>query len=101
MTDIPSPSTSRFAVRSTAWSSAPSPAGPSPSGSKRRCGIFRASLGLLGALVFLAACEPRIKIEAPDKPIVINLNVKIEQDVRVRVEKDVEALIKDKREIFE
>jgi len=52
-------------------------------------------------LVLLAACEPRIKIEAPDKPIVINLNVKIEQDVRVRVEKDVEALIKDKREIFE
>ena len=29
-----------------------------------------------------------VKVEAPDKPIVINLNVKIEQEVRVRVEKD-------------
>ncbi|MBF0166751.1 MAG: YnbE family lipoprotein [Alphaproteobacteria bacterium] len=55
---------------------------------------------LLG-LACLAACTPTVKIEAPDKPIVINLNVKIEQEVRVRVERDVDTLIKDKKEIFE
>ncbi|MCC7167399.1 MAG: YnbE family lipoprotein [Rhodospirillales bacterium] len=98
MTAIPSPSTSRSTVRSTGWSNAPSPVGPFPNASKRKCAVFAASLA---ALFALAACEPRVKIEAPDKPIVINLNVKIEQDVRVRIEKDVDALLKDKREIFE
>ncbi len=37
-----------------------------------------------------AACAPTVRIEAPDKPIQINMNVKIEQEVRVRVEKDLE-----------
>jgi hypothetical protein len=47
-----------------------------------------------------AACSPSVKIEAPDKPIVINLNVKIEQEVRVRVEKDLESLFESKDKIF-
>ncbi len=31
-------------------------------------------------------CEPTVKIEAPREPITINLNIKIEADVLVRVE---------------
>jgi hypothetical protein len=61
---------------------------------------MRAKL-LLAALLALAACTPTVKIEAPDKPIVINLNVKIEQEVRVRVERDVDTLLKDKKDLFE
>jgi hypothetical protein len=45
--------------------------------------------------VLLAACQPTVKFEAPDKPIVINLNVKIEQEIRVRVERDVDELLKE------
>jgi hypothetical protein len=52
------------------------------------------------ALVALAACEPRVKIEPPDKPIVINLNIKIEQEVRVKVEKDVEEMFKKEGGLF-
>ena len=48
----------------------------------------------------LAACEPRVKIEAPDKPIVINLNVKIEHEVRVKVEKDLDQLLKNNPGLF-
>jgi len=55
----------------------------------------------LAGLALLAACTPTVKIEAPDKPIVINLNVKIEQEVRVRVERDVDTMLKDKKDIFE
>ena len=51
-------------------------------------------------LALLAACQPTVKIEAPDKPIVINLNVKIEQEVRVKVEKDVEDLLQQKPGLF-
>ncbi len=42
-----------------------------------------------------AACQPRVQLEAPKEPIVINLNVKIEQEVRVRVERDLEELLDD------
>ena len=39
----------------------------------------------IGALVM--ACSPTIRVQAPDRPIEINLTVKIQQDVRVRVER--------------
>lgn len=48
----------------------------------------------------LAACTPTVKVEAPDKPIVINLNIKIEQEVRVKIDRDVEDLLKKNPDIF-
>ncbi|MQX34978.1 YnbE family lipoprotein [Roseospira navarrensis] len=54
----------------------------------------------LAVLAAVAACQPTVKVQAPDKPIVINLNVKIEQDVRVRLEKDVEQVIEGNPDIF-
>lgn len=44
----------------------------------------------------LGACTPTVKLEAPEKPIEINLNVKIEHEVRVSIAKDVsDAIAKD------
>ncbi|HVI90954.1 MAG TPA: YnbE family lipoprotein [Dongiaceae bacterium] len=68
-------------------------------------GANRVSRAVLPAVVlmagFLAAgCSPTVKVEAPDKPIVINLNVKIEQEVRVKVDKDVDNLIKSDPNVF-
>ncbi|MGH6920475.1 MAG: YnbE family lipoprotein [Geminicoccaceae bacterium] len=57
-------------------------------------------VSLLGALLVLAACQHTVQIEAPKEPIVINLNVKIEQEVRVKVEEDVEQLIDTNEDIF-
>ena len=48
----------------------------------------------------LAACQPTVKVEAPDKPIVINMNVKIEQEVRIKVERDVEELLQQQPDLF-
>lgn len=53
----------------------------------------------LTALVGIA-CSPTVKIEPSDKPIVINLNVKIDQEVRVRLDKDVEDLIANNPDLF-
>lgn len=58
------------------------------------------SLMLPVCLTVLAACQPTVKVEAPDKPIVINLNVKIEQEVRIKVERDVEDLLKSNPDLF-
>ncbi|HET6519251.1 MAG TPA: YnbE family lipoprotein [Geminicoccaceae bacterium] len=55
-------------------------------------------MALLGAL--LTACQPTVRLEAPRDPIVINLNVKIEQEVRVRVEQDIEELLQEEEELF-
>ena len=64
-----------------------------------RIAFARTSLLAAGA-VLLGACAPTVKLEAPDKPIVINLNVKIEQEVKVRLEKDVDDIAKKKPGIF-
>ena len=55
---------------------------------------------LLAVGPLLQGCNPTVKVEAPDKPIVINLNVKIEQEVRVKVDKDVESLVNSNPNLF-
>jgi hypothetical protein len=48
------------------------------------------------AIVFLAvACTPTVKVEAPDKPIEINMNINIKHEILIRVEKQVEELLDD------
>jgi hypothetical protein len=34
----------------------------------------------------LAACSPTVKVQAPKEPITINLNIKLDADVRVKLE---------------
>jgi len=55
--------------------------------------------GFLG-LAWLAACTPRVAVEAPKEPITINLNVKIEHEIRVKVDKDLENLFEEDDELF-
>jgi hypothetical protein len=57
-------------------------------------------LAMLILVPLAAACNPTVKVEAPDKPIVINLNVKIEQEVRVKIDKDVDSLVKSNPNLF-
>ena len=58
--------------------------------------IITAGMAALG----LAACTPTVKVEAPDKPITINLNVKIDGELRVQLDKEVEDLIADNPDLF-
>lgn len=53
---------------------------------------------IMGA--FLVSCSPTVKVEAPDKPITINLNVKIEHEIRVKVDKDLENVFSDDSGLF-
>jgi len=65
-----------------------------------RLGKLRATASFAMTAVMLGACQPTVKVEAPDKPIVINLNIKIEQEVRVKVDKEVEDLLKKQPDLF-
>ncbi len=42
------------------------------------------SLGL--AALVVAGCEPTVRIEAPKEPITINLNIRLDADVRLRID---------------
>ncbi len=54
---------------------------------------------LLTAFV-LAACQPTVKVEAPREPITINLNIKLEADVRIRLEEQAQEDIEQLDNIF-
>ncbi len=51
------------------------------------------------AFVALGACIP-VQVQAPDRPIEINLNVNIRQEVIVRLEGQARDLLQDNPELF-
>ncbi len=56
------------------------------------------SIIVLAAIV--AACTPTVKVAPPDEPIEINLNVKIEKDVRLRIDKELQEAFQNNPELF-
>ena len=64
--------------------------------------VTRMCFTLLAALwiASLAACAPRVQIEAPKEPITINLNVKIEHEIKIMVDQDLENLFDEDDDIF-
>lgn len=61
---------------------------------------LRGACGLLVLAWLGAACTPKVQVEAPREPITINLNVKIEHEIRVKVDKDLEQLFAEESDIF-
>lgn len=55
---------------------------------------------LVASTLLLSGCSPTVKLETPDKPIVVDLRVHIDHTLHVQVQKDVEEAIKNKPEIF-
>ena len=53
---------------------------------------------LLGGL--LAACQPTIKVEAPQEAITINLNIKLDAEVRIKLEERAKQDIGANPDIF-
>ncbi len=60
----------------------------------------RLLLACAGPALLLLACQPTVKVEAPKEPITINLNVKIDAEVRVKLEKQAEQDIQNRPDIF-
>ena len=56
---------------------------------------------LLGACVLAGVgCSPRVEVTPSDKPITINLNVKIEHEIRVKVDKELDSVISKDSGLF-
>ena len=56
------------------------------------------ALILIPLILVVSGCT--VKVAAPDKPITINLNVKIEHEVRVKVEQELEDLFSEDSNLF-
>ena len=53
-----------------------------------------------GILLFLTACTHKVQVEAPEKPITINLNVKIEHEIKVKVDKELDTVFSKESGLF-
>jgi hypothetical protein len=49
---------------------------------------------------FIVACSPTVKVQAPQEPITINLNIKLDADVRVKLEEEAQKDIAKNPDIF-
>ncbi len=61
---------------------------------------MKSTILLLVLLSFLGGCNPTVKVEAPDKPIEINLNIRIEHEIRLQVDKELEGLFDEDSDVF-
>jgi hypothetical protein len=61
--------------------------------------VFRLLAALLAGLLLatvMAGCTPTVRVQAPQEPITVNLNVKIQHEIYVKVDKDVDELFSEK-----
>ena len=55
---------------------------------------------VLVAAMGVTACSPRVEVAVPSEPITINLNVKIEHEILVKVDKEIDSLLSEQSDIF-
>jgi len=55
---------------------------------------------LIGVSLALWGCTPTVQVAAPKEPITINLNVKIEHEIYVRVDKALDDVISESSGLF-
>ena len=49
----------------------------------------------VGTVFVATGCSPKVQVEVPKEPIVINMNVKIEHEIRIKVDKDLDDMFED------
>lgn len=63
-----------------------------------RAAVLLSVMILASGLVI--ACQPTVKVEAPKDPITINLNIKLDADVRVQLEEKAKEDIQANPDVF-
>lgn len=62
--------------------------------------IAPAIIGLTFCSLVITACTPTVKVEPPQEPITINLNIKLDADIRVKLEEEAQKDIKANPDVF-
>lgn len=70
---------------------------PKATSQKRR---VAQGLSLCLAILVSVACTPTVQVAMPNEPININLNVKIQHEILIKVDKELDELISDSSGLF-
>ena len=54
----------------------------------------------LTAALFFSTCTPTVQVAVPNEPITINLNVRIEHEIRVQVEEGLDDIFSEDSGLF-
>ncbi|MEE8288537.1 MAG: YnbE family lipoprotein [Nitrosomonadaceae bacterium] len=57
-------------------------------------------VSVVAVLMLMTACTPTVKIEAPKEPITINLNIKLDADIYVKLEEQAKKDIESNPDLF-
>ena len=58
------------------------------------------TLLIAGGVWAMGGCTPRVEVVPSDKPITINLNVKIDHEIRIKIEKELQEALSEKNGLF-
>lgn len=58
------------------------------------------SVILISCCLVIVSCAPTVKVESPKEPITINLNIKLDADIRVKLEEEAKKDIAANPDIF-
>jgi len=58
------------------------------------------TVATLLSLLLLGACTPTVQLAAPTEPITINLNVRIEHEIRVKVDRELDDVFAQNADLF-
>lgn len=54
----------------------------------------------IGLILIASGCAPQVAVVAPKEPITINLNIKIEHEIRVKVDKELDNVFSEDKGLF-
>ncbi|MFC6669314.1 YnbE family lipoprotein [Marinobacterium aestuariivivens] len=54
----------------------------------------------LAGIGLIVGCTPTVQIATPSEPITINLNVKIEHEILVKVDREIDELLQENSDLF-
>lgn len=57
-------------------------------------------LSILALALLASGCTPRVELAVPNEPININLNVKIEHEIYIKVDKQLDSIINEDSGLF-
>ena len=60
--------------------------------------VLLTAMALASGLI--VACQPTVRVEAPKEPITINLNIKLDAEVRLKIEEQAQEDIQANPDIF-
>jgi YnbE-like lipoprotein len=61
---------------------------------------YKAVLLIPAVVLCSFGCSPTVKVATPEKPITINLNVKIQHEILVKVDKELEDVLSEESGLF-